>query len=501
MLQDYDVTFQKLIIRYFLQDPELYARASAIYNPKNFDKSLMLVAEFIKTYSEEYNSLPDVDMIKVATGVEISGIKIEDIESKKDWVLDNFEKFTRKQELTNAILKAAKYLEKDESNFDPIEKLIKDAVQISITRDLGTNYFEDPKKRLMALKESNGQISTGLRDLDSKLYGGVNRKELAIVCAPSGGGKSLFMQNMAVNWINAGMTGVYITLELREELCAMRMDSMISGIAAKDIFKEIDDVELKIKVAGKKMGELRIKFLPAQSNVNHIKAYLKELKIQTGMKLDFVCIDYLDLMMPASVKVDVSDVFIKDKYVAEELRNLAFEFNCIVLSACQLNREGGEQQEFSHSSIAGGISKIYTADNVFGLYTSRSMRERGIYQLQFLKTRNSGSVGDRIDLGFNLDTLRFGNADQDDSASTENPYLAKIKFNTSTMKNTDPSVVSTNMEDGSGNNLGISITPKPKNGLDPYKAGNDAIKNRNPAAEIQSNKLRNMLNDLKAGNK
>ena len=116
----------------------------------------------------------------------------------------------------------------------------------------------------------------------------------------SGSGKSLFMQNLSVNWIQAGLNGVYITLELSEELCAWRIDSMLTDIATKEVFKSIDDVELKVKMAGKKAGEFYIKYMPAQSNVNDIRAYIKTLQIESGIKIDFVCIDYLDLLMPVS---------------------------------------------------------------------------------------------------------------------------------------------------------------------------------------------------------
>jgi KaiC/GvpD/RAD55 family RecA-like ATPase len=62
--------------------------------------------------------------------------------------------------------------------------------------------------------------------LDRLLYGGFNRGELKIFAGGSGSGKSLFMQNMAVNWAMQGLNGVFLTLELSEGLCAMRMDSV-----------------------------------------------------------------------------------------------------------------------------------------------------------------------------------------------------------------------------------------------------------------------------------
>jgi replicative DNA helicase len=288
-----------------------------------------------------------------------------------------------------------------------VEKLIKDAVQISLTKDMGTDYFDDPRSRLMALKSNNGQNSTGWPALDKLLYGGFNRGELQIFAGGSGSGKSLFMQNLAVNWAQAGLSGVYITLELSEGLCSYRIDSMMTNTAAKDIFKDLDTVEMKVKMMAKKAGKLRIKYMPAQSTVNDIRAYLKELEIQTGVKADFMCVDYLDLLMPVSAKVSPNDLFVKDKYVSEELRNLAKELNIIFVTASQLNRAAVEEIEFDHSHISGGISKINTADNVFGIFTSRAMRERGRYQLQLMKTRSSSGVGQKVELEFDMESLRI----------------------------------------------------------------------------------------------
>jgi hypothetical protein len=75
-----------------------------------------------------------------------------------------------------------------------------------------------------------------------------------------------------------------------------------------------------------------------------------------------------------------------------------------------------EAQEFDHSHIAGGISKINTADNVFGIFTSNAMRERGVYQLQFLKTRSAAAVGQKVELAYDPITMRITdppNADTD----------------------------------------------------------------------------------------
>jgi hypothetical protein len=159
--------------------------------------------------------------------------------------------------------------------------------------------------------------------------------------------------------------------------------------------------------------------MPTGKNANDIRAYLKEYEIKTGRKVDVLLIDYLDLMHPIGQKISAENLFVKDKYVSEELRNLAMELNCIFVTASQLNRSSVEEIEFDHSHISGGISKINTADNLIGIFTSRAMRERGRYQIQLMKTRSSSGVGQKIDLAFNIDTLRIEDlGEEDEQAAT-----------------------------------------------------------------------------------
>ena len=422
MAKDYDPNIQKLFLEMMMQDAQNYVRVQNIYNPENFDRSLKAAAVFIQDHCTEHTTMPTPEQLLATTGLEVKPIP-DMAAGHNDWFMEEFEGFTRRNELERAILKSADLLE--EGDYDPVEKLIKDAVQISLTKDMGTDYFADPRSRLMALKDNNGQVSTGWPALDRKLFGGMNKGELNIFAGGSGSGKSLFMQNLAVNWVTAGLSGCYVTLELSEGLSAMRIDSMLTNVSTKEVFRDLDTVEMKVKMVGKKSGNLRIKYMPAQSTVNDIRAFLKELEITQGLKADFLLIDYLDLLMPVSAKVSPSDLFVKDKYVSEELRNLAKELDCIFVTASQLNRSAVEEIEFDHSHISGGISKINTADNVFGIFTSRAMRERGRYQLQLMKTRSSSGVGQKVDLGFDLESLRILDLGEDDDYQ-QKPTGSKI---------------------------------------------------------------------------
>ena len=402
-IKDYNLDLQKLFVQFMITDPELYSRVRAIIDPKFFDRSMRKVVDLLVSHSEEYSTVPTPDIIKAQTGEDIE--KLDNIAQHTEWFIDEFETFCRHKSIEKAIIDSADLLET--GRYGEVESRIKDAVQVGLSRSLGTDYFEDPRSRLEKLKDNNGQISTGWKVLDDKLYGGINRGEITIFAGGSGAGKSLFMQNMSLNWAQLGMNCVYFTLELSEELSSMRMDAMLTDRSTKRIFKELDDVELQVKTKGKKSGMLRVKYLPSGSTVNDLRSYLKELQIQTGKKVDCMCVDYLDLLTPATKKVPAGDLFIKDKYVTEEIRNFAMETETVMVTASQLNRSAVEEIEFDHSHIAGGISKIQTADNVIGIFTSQQMRERGHYQLQLLKTRSSSGVGSKITLSFDRDSLKI----------------------------------------------------------------------------------------------
>ena len=155
--------------------------------------------------------------------------------------------------------------------------------------------------------------------------------------------------------------------------------------------------------------------------------------------------------------------------LAEELRFLGKELNVLNVTASQLNRSSVEEVDFNHSMIAGGISKINTADNLFGIFTSRSMREAGRYQLQLMKTRSSSGVGSKIDLEFDVNSLRI-------TGLTEEQQQQFSPNNTSS----------------------VIDRIRTRSSVKPLNADDEPI----PAvkADVQGSKLKAMLADLKAKN-
>jgi len=410
-LQNYNEETQELFLKFLISDPDLFSRCANIVEPDYFNMKYRSAVKLFQSHATDFNAIPTPEQVSAASGVSIE--PIENITSDHhDWFLREFETFCRHKALEKAIIESTDLLENQD--YGAVETKIKDASQVGLVKDLGLDYFENPKERLQWIKDQSGAISTGWKGIDHKLYGGMNRGEMTIFAGGSGAGKSLFLQNFGVNWALAGLNTVYISLELSEQLISMRLDSMVSGYGTKEVMKNMEDVDLKVRMKAKGAGRFRVKQMPNGVNCNDIRVFLREYEISCGEKVDCLLVDYLDLMMPISAKVSGSDLFIKDKYVSEELRNLAMEKDLLFVTASQLNRGAVEEIEFDHHHIAGGISKIQTADNVVGIFTSNAMREKGRYQIQFMKTRSSSGVGTKVDLKFDPDTLRIVDLEEGD---------------------------------------------------------------------------------------
>jgi len=150
-----------------------------------------------------------------------------------------------------------------------------------------------------------------------------------------------------------------------------------------------------------------------------------------------------------------------------------------MVTASQLNRSAVEEVEFDHSHISGGISKINTADNVFGIFTSRQMKERGKYQIQCMKSRSSTGVGQKIDLEYDIDTMRITDAGGDDG---ENSFRKPSLMDSIKAKASVAPAESTVSAGG-------WERPKPKDGLDSMDP--------KISADVQSTKLKQLLGKIK----
>ena len=177
MAQEYNTEIQRLYLEFLVSDHELFVRCNSILDEVYFDRGMRESVKFVRDYVGQYGSVPEIMQIKAKTGIELQDIGKASTEHRK-WFLDDFERFCRHKALEQAILASADKLEKKE--YGAVEELIKNAVQIGLAKELGTNYWENPAERLQRIMDKKGGTSTGWTTVDYHLYGGFNRGELNI---------------------------------------------------------------------------------------------------------------------------------------------------------------------------------------------------------------------------------------------------------------------------------------------------------------------------------
>ena len=90
--------------------------------------------------------------------------------------------------------------------------------------------------------------------------------------------------------------------------------------------------------------------------------------------------------------------------------------------------------DMNHTHIAGGISKINTADLVLGIITDPTRKAAGVYELQALKVRNGMGTGRRIRLRYNEFSMRI---DDDPEFLKDLNQYGSMGFNKTVLSNSE----------------------------------------------------------------
>lgn len=415
---------QRLYLSSMLGNPALFARVQHLIKPSYFDGSLQDAVSFMKSFYHDQRGVPSETVFKVRTKLDLppAVLPAQDVQ----YVAEQIAAFCQIRAVTEAVLQAPALIAN--GDFGSMVNQIKLAAQVQLHSDLGVDYFENPHDRLLESEIAEVLLSTGWDTVDDLIGGGVGRQELVLFTANSGGGKSVAMLNMGYNLLKRGLNGVYISLEMRDKVVAKRLDSMISRISGKDIYTNKIRVGDSVEAAKKEgFGRFFIKRMrEGSTTADHIISYLRELEAVHGFKPDFVIVDYLDLM--ASVQRTSGDnMFLKDKYVAEEVRAIGFDFDCLMISASQLGRGAieatREQKSLGQDHIQGGISKINTSDLVIALVKDEAMDAAGEYRFEFLKARNSNAVNKKLMMRWDAESLRITDAGLDFVSKAVRPEL------------------------------------------------------------------------------
>ena len=387
-------SFQENLCKLLIYDRAFCDQMNEVLDVGFFElKYLQLFTKKLFDYKEKYQVHPSNDALTAILRSDLddenpilqkqvrdyfvratSDERIEDKEYIKSKALD----FCKKQVLKNAIMKSVPLI--DRCSFEQIEGLITKALRLGIDNNHGYDYIKDFEERF--LTKARNPISTGWSKIDKITQGGLGIGELGVVIAPTGAGKSHVLVHLGANAIKQGKNVVHYTLELADTSVAKRYDACLTGFNLNSLIERKDDILDTIKEVD---GQLLIKEYPTKSATTaSLKAHLDKVR-QTEMPIDMIIVDYGDLLRPlgrnTEKRHDLESIY-------EELRGIAQEFECPVITASQTNRKGLNEEVITMESISEAFSKCFVADFIVSL--SRTIKDKNcnIGRLFVAKNRN-----------------------------------------------------------------------------------------------------------------
>ena len=406
MAYNFSENIQRGILYLLKSNKDFYLQIVNLVQPDYFEfPSHSKIFSKVKEHYEKYGKLPTDDFIiqdvKPTLGPRESASDYEDELSyinnvdtstvgNTEYMLDLVEGFAKKEAMKSAIAQSISLIKED--RVEEVEALVRKALLINRDIDTGQDYFDDLLGRWDRIfnKKTERKYKTILPSINNSLEGGLGCKEMAMVVAPPGVGKSLFLVNQGVHSMIEGRKVLYISLEMSEDKIAQRFDSIMTLVPQfklKDPANQLT-VKERLELFQEEFpgSQLVIKEFPTQqATINTIRNLLVQLKNYDEFEPDLLIVDYLELLRPTR---DIQQEYQAQQRIAEELRGVAMEQNFLVWTATQTNRQGRLVKVITDAELGDSYGKIRTCDFAISLNQSEEEFDQGKMRGYVIKSRN-----------------------------------------------------------------------------------------------------------------
>ena len=213
-------------------------------------------------------------------------------------------------------------------------------------------------------------MPTGFSAIDAFLEGGFLKKELVVLGAGTGQGKSLFGGTMFYNIASKGFKSAYFSLEISNEMIVSRLLGARSNISpTKIMIKMLAENEEKEKQDAEVELSTFENFMFFYDDLYLLSAIEKEIRTNN---FDFVVVDFIQNIMVNGK----NDEYERMSFVALQLQKIAKETNCCILALSQLSNQMAREKKNN----------------------------------DLVEYKGSGSIGTVCDLGFFIEKSEIDNA-------------------------------------------------------------------------------------------
>ena len=325
--KDYSILAEQGITReYFISYPEEYS--------------------WIEKYFLKHRTLPSTTAFKT-TFPEVTLYKVDDLEHFCSEVKDNFVRI-KLSSLMKDTFENIKEKEKSEKLLDSVYQdillLQKKVTSGSSTLDVvsDADYLLADIERRIEAKDKRGiaGIPTGFPTLDA-LTGGASGGDFWVVGARLGQGKTWTLIRMACSALTLKEKVLFISLEQSAKQIGFRVQSFLSSEYGKETFRSLDlmkgenfDIRAYKKFIEDLPNKIKGSFTVIDGSRGAISPAVVASRIQEH-KPTVVYIDYLTLLKSSG------DDWRAVASLSADIKSIAQRYDIPIISAAQMNREGG----------------------------------------------------------------------------------------------------------------------------------------------------------------
>lgn len=288
-------------------------------------------------------------------------------------------------------------------NYEEAINAFKKVLTLGTENDLGLDFSETTTEQFIDLLKEDydkgSMLQTGIPGWDKALGGGFVKKNLHLIGAAPGGGKSKTMAYLTTQALKSFKKVIFITLELSETETQANINCAITGLNMYQMLDPANRAEFEQKLAMFKntfSPQCVVKFykpgaVTADTIHNFIQKVIQKKEEQYGTKWkpDVIFVDYLDKLLPTQ-KVK-GNIYEDVGGVATDLKNLGISFDCPVISGSQLGRYTWSikgDQVVNMDAIAESAQKIHLAHSLTTLNANPAEKEQGKVRLYLAKSRS-----------------------------------------------------------------------------------------------------------------
>jgi replicative DNA helicase len=390
-------TFQIQLVNQIIVDKEFGRSIIDVIETNYFEnKYFKIIMQMIKEYYSKYEHTPTFDTLEQITKSELqqelaSKIVLDTITKIKESTIEGGQfvqekalKFCKQQELQKAITKAQKVIDGGEfENYDTLEQLIKDALQVGEREDGMSDVFTNLDEVLN--EDYRHPIPMGIPGIDRLLKGGLAKGEIGVILAPTGVGKSTFLTKISNHAYNLGYSVLQIFFEDNPKIIQRKHFTLWTKVHPDELSIKKDEVMNKVKEIENKMeNKLLLQKLPSDTlTMLQIKNMIRKM-IADGVKLDMVVLDYIDCVVPDK---NLGDEWKSEGSVMRGFEAMCHELDLVGWTATQGNRSSISSEVVTTDQMGGSIKKAQVGHVIISVAKSLQQKEMKLATIAITKSR------------------------------------------------------------------------------------------------------------------